>query len=178
MYCNWVRPPMHAGACDQNFHSSQVNIMPQPANHPTDSGLHGLMRARGVAFSQRQCRSTGIDEGKTAASHLSGQDKSYKVFQICLSRSFPKFVFFLGTPPHPLQRTPCIFFPTWREKKLGPVTEGSHQTLRLWGTVSELLFPAFPLRGEHNQCRSGGRGGMANSEKIYSGPLRPPCSKW
>ena len=116
MYCNWVRPPMHAGACDQNFHSSQVNIMPQPANHPTDSGLHGLMRARGVAFSQRQCRSTGIDEGKTAASHLSGQDKSYKVFQICLSRSFPKFVFFLGTPLTPSRGPPVYFFPLGGKK--------------------------------------------------------------
>ena len=95
---------------------------------------------RGAAFSQTQCHSTGVDEGG-AAIHLScqseAQEKRYKVF---LNLSFPG-----QHPPTPPPEDPLYLFFTWQKEKLGPVLEGSHRALQLWGMVSEHFFSAPPL---------------------------------
>ena len=61
--------------CDQNFRSSWVTSCPsRPTTQPILACM-GLRGHRGGAFSQRQCHSTGIDEGDTAI-HLSYQSES------------------------------------------------------------------------------------------------------
>ena len=85
----------YASRCgwDQNFRSSWVTSCPSRPTAQPILACMGLRGHRGGAFSQRQCHSTGIDEGETAI-HLScqseSQEKSYKVF---LNLSFP------GQPP-------------------------------------------------------------------------------
>ena len=119
----------YASRCgwDQNFRSSWVTSCPSRPTAQPILACMGLRGHRGGAFSQKQCRSTGMPRGRQPSiSHANPSPRKKKILNLSFPGLFPL--------------TPCIFFPSWRKEKLGPVLECSHQALQLWGMVFILFF--------------------------------------